>query len=151
MRTVLQRVSRASVAVEGEIIGQIQRGLLVFLGVGKDDVDADSEWLVRRITQLRIFEDNQGCMNQSVMDAGGTALVISQFTVYASLKKGNRPSFNRAALPNRALEIYEKFVYDLSTAFGRPVPTGRFGANMQIEAHHDGPVTLVIDTRDRDF
>ena len=151
MRAVLQRVSRASVTVEKAIAGEIDRGLLVFLGVGKEDNDTDIDWLVRRITQLRIFEDTAGRMNQSLIDSGGTALVISQFTLYGNLKKGNRPSFNCAALPEQALATYEAFIRELSVALGKPVPTGRFGADMQIEAHHEGPVTLIIDTKERDF
>ena len=151
MRAVIQRVSYAAVSVEGKIVGKISKGLLIFLGIGKDDADLDSEWLIRRLIQLRIFEDTDGRMNQSLMDVEGTALLISQFTLYASLKKGNRPSFNRAALPDQALSIYEKFARDLSIALDRPVPTGCFGANMQIEAHHAGPVTLVIDTKERNF
>ena len=151
MRAVLQRVSRASVIVEGDVTGQIGQGLLIFLGVGKGDNPTDSGWLIGRILKLRVFEDGEGFMNQSLTDIDGAALVVSQFTLYGSLKKGNRPSFNRAAPPDQALEIYEAFVSELSTALGKPVPTGRFGADMQIEAHNDGPVTLVIDTRERDF
>lgn len=151
MRAVIQRVSSASVTVNEEMAGKICHGLLIFLGIGKNDTDADSEWLIRRIVQLRIFEDADGCMNHSLTDVEGAALVISQFTLYASLKKGNRPSFNRAALPDEAIAVYEKFVRDLSDALNKPVPTGRFGANMQIEAHHDGPVTLIVDTKERDF
>lgn len=151
MRAVLQRVSHAMVTVETEITGEINQGLLIFLGVGKEDTETDSEWLIRRIIQLRIFEDTDGRMNQSLLDVGGAALVISQFTLYGSLKKGNRPSFNRAALPDQALVIYERFVSELSNALGKSVSTGRFGADMQIEANHAGPVTLVIDTKERDF
>ena len=151
MRAVIQRVSYAAVTVEGKVIGEIRKGLLIFLGVGKDDADSDSEWLVRRIAQLRIFEDAEGRMNQSLADVEGAVLLISQFTLYASLKKGNRPSFNRAALPDQARSIYERFERDLSTVLGRSVQTGCFGADMQIEAHHAGPVTLVIDTKDRNF
>ena len=151
MRAVLQRVSNAKVTVEKTVTGKIDKGIMIFLGIGKEDNNADSEWLIRRIAQLRIFEDTNGRMNQSLMDAGGAALVISQFTLYGSLKKGNRPSFNRAALPDRALATYETFVCKLSTTLGKPVATGRFGADMQIEAHHEGPVTLIIDTKERDF
>ncbi len=151
MRAVIQRVSYAAVTVGEKIVGEISKGLLIFLGVGKNDADSDSEWLIRRITQLRIFEDTEGRMNQSLADVEGSVLLISQFTLYASLKKGNRPSFNRAALPDQALLIYEKFERDLSTALGKSVQTGCFGAEMQIEAHHAGPVTLVIDTKERNF
>lgn len=151
MRAVIQRVSYAAVTVGEKIVGEISKGLLIFLGVGKNDADSDSEWLIRRITQLRIFEDAEGRINQSLADVEGSVLLISQFTLYASLKKGNRPSFNRAALPDQALLIYEKFERDLSTALGKSVQTGCFGAEMQIEAHHAGPVTLVIDTKERNF
>lgn len=151
MRAVIQRVSYASVTVEEKVVGEINWGLLVFLGIGREDEAADSDWLIRRIAQLRIFEDEAGRMNQSLLDVEGTALVISQFTLYANLRKGNRPSFNRAALPDQALPIYRKFVCDLSTALDRPVSTGRFVADMQIEAHHEGPVTLMIDTKERNF
>ena len=151
MRTILQRVSRASVTVEQEIVGTINKGLLVFLGVGKEDNHSDCEWLTRRITQLRIFDDESGRMNRSLLDAEGEALVISQFTLYGSLKKGNRPSFNNAAPPDQAEAMYEVFVRELSNALAKPVPTGRFGAAMQIEAHHDGPVTLILDTKERGF
>lgn len=119
--------------------------------MGKADSAEDVEWLVGRIVKLRIFEDEVGRMNRSLADVGGEALVISQFTLFGSLKKGNRPSFNRAALPEQAVPLYESFVRELSTALGKPVPTGCFGEQMDIEAHNDGPVTLVIDTKERDF
>jgi len=151
MRAVIQRVSQASVTIEDTITGAIGRGLLIFLGVGRDDSLADSEWLTRRIVQLRVFEGANGRMNQSLMDFDGNALVISQFTLFGNLRKGNRPSFNRAASPERALELYEAFLRDLSTVLGKSVAAGRFGADMQIEAHNDGPVTLIIDTEERDF
>jgi D-tyrosyl-tRNA(Tyr) deacylase len=151
MRAVIQRVSRASVVVNDATMGAINAGVLIFLGVGKTDSAEDVEWLVGRITKLRIFEDEPGRMNCSLIDIDGEALVISQFTLFGSLKKGNRPSFNRAALPEQAVPLYEDFVSKLSTALGKPVPTGCFGAQMDIEAHNDGPVTLVIDTKERDF
>ena len=151
MRAVIQRVSRASVVVNQQTTGSIAAGLLIFLGVGKQDAAEDLAWLVGRITKLRVFEDADGRMNHSLIDTGGEALVISQFTLYGSLKKGNRPSFNRAALPDQAVPLYEQFVAELSVALGKSVPTGCFGAHMDIEAHNDGPVTLVLDSKERDF
>lgn len=151
MRAVIQRVSRASVMVNQETTGSIAAGMLIFLGVGQDDGAEDVAWLVGRITKLRIFEDGEGRMHHSLLDIGGAALVISQFTLFGSLKKGNRPSFNRAALPEQAVPLYERFVDELSAVLGKPVPTGCFGAHMDIEAHNDGPVTLVVDSKERDF
>jgi D-tyrosyl-tRNA(Tyr) deacylase len=151
MRAVIQRVSRASIVVNQQTTGSIAAGVLIFLGVGREDGAEDVAWLVGRITKLRIFEDGAGRMQRSLLDTGGEALVISQFTLYGSLKKGNRPSFNRAALPDQAVPLYEQFVAELSAALGQPVPTGHFGAHMDIEAHNDGPVTLVVDTKERDF
>ncbi|MFQ3225966.1 MAG: D-tyrosyl-tRNA(Tyr) deacylase [Lentimonas sp.] len=151
MRAVIQRVSQASVVVEESTVGEINAGVLVFLGVGKEDRAEDVKWLVGRIVKLRIFEDEPGRMNCSLLDIEGEALVISQFTLFGNLKKGNRPSFNRAALPEQAVPLYEQFVQELSIALGKPVPSGCFGEHMDIEAHNDGPVTLVIDTKERDF
>jgi len=151
MRAVIQRVSRASVVVKDATMGAINAGVLIFLGVGDTDGAEDVEWLVGRIAKLRIFEDETGRMNRSLIDGGGEALVISQFTLFGRLNKGNRPSFNRAALPDQAVLLYEQFVRELSTTLGKEVPTGCFGENMQVEAHNDGPVTLVIDTKMRDF
>lgn len=137
--------------VNDATMGTINAGVLIFLGVGKTDSAEDVEWLVGRITKLRIFEDEIGRMNRSLIDGCGDALVISQFTVFGRLNKGNRPSFNRAALPEQAVPLYERFVRELSTTLGKEVPTGCFGEHMQVEAHNDGPVTLVIDTKMRDF
>lgn len=151
MRAVIQRVSKASVVVNHTTVGAIGAGFLIFLGVGKEDSVADIDWLVGRIAKLRVFESVPGRMDDSLLDIEGDALVISQFTLYGSLKKGNRPSFNRAALPETAVPLYEQFVDKLSAVLGRPVPTGCFGEQMDIEAQNDGPVTLVIDTKERDF
>jgi D-tyrosyl-tRNA(Tyr) deacylase len=151
MRIVIQRVTKAEVCVEGQCVGAIGHGLLLFLGVGRGDEESDADWLVKRITKLRIFESAPGRIDLALPDITGEALVISQFTLFASLKKGNRPSFNRAALPEEAEALYHYFVNQLSQALGRPVPTGRFGADMQIEAHNDGPVTLLVDSKNRDF
>jgi len=151
MRAVIQRVSSARVSVGGKVVGQIGQGLLVFLGVGKEDSESDAEWLVGRLVKLRIFESEPGRMNESVLDVSGDALVISQFTLFGSLKKGNRPSFNRAALPEQAVPLYEYFVAQLTVALGREVPTGRFGQHMDVDAQNDGPVTLVVDSKAREF
>ena len=152
MRAVIQRVSKAKVSVAGAVVGQIGPGVLVFLGVGQQDSEADADWLVGRIVKLRIFESEpEGRMNESLLAIAGEALVISQFTLFGSLKKGNRPSFNRAALPEQAVPLYEYFVAQLAQALGKAVPTGRFGEHMDIEAQNDGPVTLVVDTKERDF
>lgn len=154
MRAVIQRVSRASVSVGDEVVGTMDclaGGVLVFLGVGQSDDAMDVSWLVSRIVKLRIFEDAEGRMNRSLLDVDGGAMVISQFTLFGNLKKGNRPSFNRAALPDQAVPLYENFVEELSEALGKPVSTGRFGEDMQIDAANDGPVTLVVDTKERDF
>ena len=151
MRAVIQRVSSAAVSVDEALVGQIEQGVLIFLGVGKEDAESDADWLIGRIAKLRIFESEPGRMNESLLDIAGDALVISQFTLFGSLKKGNRPSFNRAALPEQAVPLYEYFVAQLSQVLGKEVPTGRFGEHMHIDAQNDGPVTLVVDTKQRDF
>jgi len=151
MRAVVQRVSRAAVTVEGREKSAIGPGLLVFLGVGRDDGPDDLDWLVRKVPQIRCFEDAEGRMNRSVTDIDGGVLVISQFTLFGNLRKGTRPSFNRAALPDTAVPLYEQFVAALEKALGKPVGTGEFGAHMDIEAVNDGPVTLVLDTQQKDF
>lgn len=151
MRAVIQRVAKASVQVESEVVGVIGKGVLLFLGVGPEDGPEDIDWLIGRVTRLRIWEDDHGRINQSLLDVDGEVLVISQFTLFGNLKKGNRPSFNRAALPETAVPLYEQFVSKLSGALGKPVPTGRFGQHMDIEAHNDGPITLVVDTKQKDF
>lgn len=151
MRAVVQRVSRAEVIANGELSGRIGRGLLVFLGVGEGDGPEDRAWLVRKLPQIRCFEDADGRMNRSLLEIGGEVMVISQFTLFGNLRKGTRPSFNRAALPEIAVPHYEAFVAELGALLGRPVACGVFGAQMAIEAQHDGPVTLVLDTRQKDF
>jgi D-tyrosyl-tRNA(Tyr) deacylase len=150
MRCVVQRVSRASVTVAGETVGEIGRGLLVLLGVGQQDSEADAQWLAEKVVALRIFEDADGKMNRSVVDAGGGILVVSQFTLFASTRKGTRPSFNDAAKPELAIPLYEAFNRFASTALGRPVATGRFAALMEVSLINDGPVTIVIDTKTRE-
>jgi len=151
MRAVIQRVSSAQVSVDGAVVGAIGSGLLIFLGVGRADSEQDADWLVARVTKLRVFERERGRMDAALPDIDGEALVISQFTLFGSLKKGNRPSFNRAALPEQAVPLYEYFVAQLTSALGREVPTGRFGEHMDIDAQNDGPVTLVVDSKARDF
>lgn len=151
MRVVIQRVASAQVKVEETITGAIEKGFLILLGVGQEDAEADADWLVERIVRLRVFEGKPGRMDASLVDVDGDVLVISQFTLYGSLKKGNRPSFNRAARPEQAVPLYEYFTKKLSMRLCRPVPTGEFGEHMEIDAKNDGPVTLVVDTKDRDF
>jgi D-tyrosyl-tRNA(Tyr) deacylase len=147
MRAVLQRVSRAAVAIDGETVAAIERGLLVLLGVGQDDTEADVQWLAEKTAGLRIFADEAGKMNRSVADIGGAVLVVSQFTLHADCRKGRRPSFLGAAAPDVAVPLYEAFVHALRS-LGLPVRTGRFGAMMQVELVNEGPVTLILDTKD---
>lgn len=150
MRVVIQRVSEAAVAIEGEERRAIGRGLLVLLGVEEADTEEDTDWLVSKIIRMRIFPDAEGRMNQSVQDCEGEILVISQFTLFASTKKGNRPGFTRAARPATAIPHYENFVKKLRALSGRPVKTGTFGADMKVSLTNDGPVTIVIDSRARE-
>lgn len=148
MRVVLQRVSHASVTVEEKVIGQIQRGFLLLVGVTHDDAIEDMEYLVRKIVQMRIFEDEEGKLNRSIQDIGGEILSVSQFTLYADTKKGNRPSFSKAAPGDVALEMFEQF-YGLLRDTGIPVETGQFGADMKVELLNDGPVTILLDSKNR--
>lgn len=148
MRVVLQRVSHASVTVEEKVIGKIQRGFLLLVGVTRDDAMEDMEYLVRKIVQMRIFEDEEGKLNRSIQDIGGEILSVSQFTLYADTKKGNRPSFSKAAPGNVALEMFEQF-NGLLRDTGVPVETGQFGANMKVELLNDGPVTILLDSKKR--
>ena len=150
VRAVIQRVSQASVSINGQIKGAIQAGLLVLLGVEEMDTDEDMEWLTGKVVRLRIFNDEQGLMNRSVQEAQGDILVISQFTLFASTKKGNRPSFSRAARPEVAIPIYEAFIRKLSEALGKPVQTGEFSADMKVALVNDGPVTIIIDTKTKE-
>ena len=150
MRVVLQRVLEASVTVDGRVTGSIGRGLLALAGVAPDDTAEDREWLARKIVQLRVFGDELGVMNRSVADIGGEVLAVSQFTLYASTRKGNRPSWSAAAPPGGARPGFEAFVATLARELGRAVPTGVFGADMRIALVNDGPVTIVIDSRARE-
>ncbi len=158
MRVILQRVSQASVAVEEQCIGEIGAGVLIFVGIEKADIGdqedphgaAHIDWLVRKITGLRLFADDDERMNRSLIDVGGGALVISQFTLHARTKKGTRPSFDQAAPPADAEQRYEAFVAALSAAIGKPVATGKFGAMMEVALVNDGPVTLILDSQRRE-
>ena len=150
MRAVIQRVSRASVSIEGHVKSAIGNGYLILLGVEAEDTQADVEWLARKVAALRVFDDEDGVMNHSILDVGGEALVVSQFTLFASYKKGNRPSWFRAAPHNISVPLYEAFCRELSTLLGKPVGTGEFGADMQVEIVNDGPVTICMDTKNRE-
>ena len=150
MRAVIQRVSRASVSVEGHVKSAIGNGYLILLGVEAEDTQADVEWLARKVAALRVFDDEDGVMNCSILDVGGEALVVSQFTLFASYKKGDRPSWFRAAPHNISVPLYEAFCRELSTLLGKPVGTGEFGADMQVEIVNDGPVTICMDTKNRE-
>lgn len=150
MRAVIQRVTSASCTVDKTVTGAIDHGFLVLLGVGESDTDEDVQWLAQKIINLRVFGDDQGLMNRSIHDIGGNILLISQFTLHALTKKGNRPSFIRAAKPDKALPLYEAVVAKLSELLGRPVVTGIFGADMKISLVNDGPVTIIMDTHDKD-
>lgn len=151
MRAVIQRVRQAKVTVEGQIVGQIEQGLLVFLGIESTDNETDESWLAEKIPSIRCFEDENGKMNKCIRDIDGDIMVISQFTLFGSLRKGTRPSFNRAAGTDMAIPMYESFIKKIESTLDRPVATGEFGAMMKIDAENDGPVTLIIDTRNKDF
>jgi len=150
MRAVVQRVSKASVTVEGEIISKIGLGLLILLRVENEDAKADIEWLSRKIVNLRIFNDEEGVMNKSLLEINGEAIVVSQFTLQASTKKGNRPSYLKAAKPEIAIPAYENFIERLEIDLGKKVGTGVFGADMKVELLNDGPVTITIDTKNKE-
>lgn len=147
MRVIVQRVAAASVAVDGEIVGQIGAGLLVLAGFEESDGEADLAWMAGKIVRLRLFADQDGVMNRSVQETGGEILAVSQFTLYASVKKGNRPSWSRAARGDLSQPLFSRFVDRLAAELGRPVATGVFGADMQVGLVNDGPVTLSIDSR----
>jgi len=150
VRAVVQRVAEASVTINGQIRGAIETGLLLLLAVEEADTPEDIEWLSGKIVRLRIFNDDQGAMNRSVQEVGGDILLISQFTLFASTKKGNRPSYSRAARPEIAVPLYEAFTRKLSEDLGKPVKTGEFGADMKVSLVNDGPVTIVIDSKNRE-
>lgn len=150
MRAVIQRVTQASCTVDNQITGAIEEGLLVLLGVEDEDSKEDMEWLGNKMVNLRIFSDDQGLMNKSIQDINGNILLISQFTLFAQTKKGNRPSFIRAAKPDKAKPMYEEMAHLLSNLLGKEVQLGIFGADMKIDLRNDGPVTIIMNTKDRD-
>jgi len=149
MRVVIQRVAHAAVTIDGIVKSRIGPGLLILLGIEQEDGLEDIDWLCKKIAAMRIFSDEAGLMNKSVQDIAGELLVVSQFTLHASTKKGNRPSFIKAARPETAIPLYEQFVQMLAAESGRPVSTGTFGADMKVELLNDGPVTIIVDSRDR--
>ena len=150
MRAVIQRVSQCSVSIAGAVRGSIGKGLLVFLAVEEADTPEDIEWLSGKLVRLRIFSDPEGLMNLSLQEVQGDILVVSQFTLFASTKKGNRPSYTRSARPEIAIPLYDQFIQNLSQDLGRPVQTGEFGADMQVSLLNDGPVTIIIDSKQRE-
>ena len=150
MKVVIQRVSHASVTIEDSIVGEIHNGLLVLVGIVNDDADDDIDWLVSKIINLRIFPDENNLMNLSVREASGDIIVVSQFTLHASTKKGNRPSYIKAAKPEIAIPLYQKLLLTLETAFGKKIQTGQFGADMKVSLVNDGPVTIIIDTKNKE-
>lgn len=150
MRVILQRVKEASVTVNNNVIGEIKAGMLVLVGFEDNDTTEDIEWMCRKLTGLRIFEDDEGKMNRNILDAGGRFLVVSQFTLFANTRKGNRPSFNRSAKPDQAIPLYDEFIRTLENTLGTTVATGEFGATMQVSLINDGPVTIMIDTKQKE-
>ena len=150
MRTLIQRVKRASVTIDGELISLIDNGLLVFIGIGEEDNSEDIAWLTKKIANIRLFDDEAGVMNRSVLDIDGEVLAVSQFTLMASTKKGNRPSYIKAAKPEISVPLYEKFCAELEKAMNKPIKTGVFGADMKVELINDGPVTIFIDSKNRE-
>ena len=149
MKSVIQRVSKASVTIEGKKVASIQQGVLILLGIEDADTSEDIQWLSKKIANLRIFGDENGVMNRSLIDVDGDAIVVSQFTLHASTKKGNRPSYIKAAKPPVAIPLYEAFVQQLELDIQKKVQTGEFGADMKVELLNDGPVTILIDTKDK--
>jgi len=150
MRAVIQRVSEASVTIDGKVKAQIGKGLLVLLGVEEIDSQEDTNWLVKKILGLRVFDDENGVMNRSVIDVGGDIIVVSQFTLMASYKKGNRPSYLRAAKHEVSIPLYEGFCHTMETELGKPIGTGEFGADMKVRLLNDGPVTICMDTHNKE-
>ncbi|MFN5310994.1 MAG: D-aminoacyl-tRNA deacylase [Flavobacteriales bacterium] len=147
MRVVIQRVSEAAVNIDGANVGKIQQGLLILLGIETEDQEGDADYLVQKISNLRIFSDAEGKMNLSIQDVGGQFLVVSQFTLHASTRKGNRPSYIRAARPEQAIPLYEYFLTELQKTSPSPIQTGQFGADMQVALVNDGPVTIIMDSK----
>ena len=149
MKAVIQRVSKSSVKIEGEKVASITNGFLILLGIINEDTQVDINWLSKKIVNLRVFGDENGVMNRSLLDVDGEAIVVSQFTLQASIKKGNRPSYIKAAKPDIAIPLYENFVKQLELGLGKKVQTGQFGAEMKVELLNDGPVTIIIDTKNK--
>ena len=150
MRIVIQRVKHATVTINGNKKSEIEQGLLVLLGVCEEDTKEDAEWLARKVAALRVFDDNEGVMNRSVLDISGEIMVVSQFTLFASYKKGNRPSWLRAARHEISIPLYEYFCSQVSSLIGKPVATGEFGADMKVELLNDGPVTICMDSKNKE-
>lgn len=150
MKILIQRVKRASVTVNNELISLIDKGLLVFVGIGEEDNDEDIQWLSKKIANIRLFDDENGVMNKSVMDIDGEVLAVSQFTLMASTKKGNRPSYIKAARPEISVPLYEKFCEEIELAINKPIKQGVFGADMKVDLLNDGPVTIFIDSKNRE-
>lgn len=149
MKAVIQRVSKASVTVKGVKVANINKGLLILIGIEDSDNEEDIKWLSNKIVNLRIFSDEKGVMNTSLKEDGGEAIVVSQFTLHASVKKGNRPSYIKASKPNVAIPLYENFINQIETDLGKKIQTGKFGADMKVELLNDGPVTIIIDTKNK--
>ncbi len=150
MRVVIQRVTHASVTIEGKVKSAIGKGYLILLGIGSDDTEEDAQWLIKKIVGLRVFDDENGVMNLSIKDVGGDILIVSQFTLMASYKKGNRPSWIHAAPHNISIPLYNRFVELMTEAMGKPVGTGEFGAMMEVDLLNDGPVTICMDTKHKE-
>ena len=149
MKAVIQRVSKASVTIEDNKVATIDHGVLVLLGIEESDTQEDIDWLSNKIINLRIFNDKEGIMNDSLLDCNGDIIVVSQFTLYAATKKGNRPSYTKAAKPAIAIPLYTKFIDTLESKLGKNIQTGKFGSHMELEIHNDGPVTIIIDTKNK--
>lgn len=150
MRTVIQRVSKASVTIKGTLKSEIKKGFLILIGICNDDTIEDVEWLIKKIANLRVFDDDEGVMNRSIIDVQGDILVVSQFTLFASYKKGNRPSWFKAGSHEHSIPLYEAFCRQLTETIGKPVGTGEFGADMKVELINDGPVTICMDTKNKE-
>jgi D-tyrosyl-tRNA(Tyr) deacylase len=151
MRLVIQRASSATVKVDHSIVSRMDNGLLILAGIEEADTSEDIDWLVKKVCQLRIFNDLEGVMNLSVQDVGGEIIVVSQFTLHASTRKGNRPSYIRAARPETAIPLYEQLVSEFNKALGKPIGTGVFGAHMEVSLINDGPVTIILDSKNKEF
>jgi len=149
MKSVIQRVSKASVTIEGKVVSEIKNGLLILLGIEPADTEEDIEWLSKKIANLRIFNDEKGVMNNSLIDEKGDAIIVSQFTLHANTKKGNRPSYINAAKPEIAIPLYKQFIANFEIQIGKKVGTGEFGADMKVELLNEGPVTIIIDSKNR--